>query len=142
MLRIIYRNTFMCSSKLKVKFQNSKFLLNTILQIALSKWTAGLIRPPWYLVLINSHSLFSWLKEDVSNMAIVDVKLVSGFSVNENALKQVGCGLVQWRSVTCTFGCCMHVCVHNFYRLTIINVSTSHYWWGNAKRYIIMNRMW
>jgi hypothetical protein len=39
--------------------------------------------------------LFSWLKEDVSNMAIVDVKLVSGFSVNENALKQVGCGLVQ-----------------------------------------------
>ncbi|CAB3986701.1 pregnancy zone -like, partial [Paramuricea clavata] len=29
-----------------------------------------------------------WLKENVSNMAIVDVKLVSGFSVNEKALQQ------------------------------------------------------
>ncbi|CAB3978842.1 alpha-2-macroglobulin-like isoform X1, partial [Paramuricea clavata] len=29
-----------------------------------------------------------WLKENVSNMAIVDVKLVSGFSVNEKTLQQ------------------------------------------------------
>ena len=34
-------------------------------------------------------SLSRWLKDDVSNMAIVDVKLVSGFTVNERALQEV-----------------------------------------------------
>ena len=30
-----------------------------------------------------------WLKEDVSNMAVVDVKLVTGFSVREESLEKV-----------------------------------------------------
>lgn len=34
-------------------------------------------------------TLRRWLKEGVSNMAIVDVKLVSGFTVNEELLKKV-----------------------------------------------------
>ena len=33
--------------------------------------------------------IYRWLKEDVSNMAIVDVKLVSGFTVNEESLENV-----------------------------------------------------
>ena len=30
-----------------------------------------------------------WLKEDVSNMAVVDVKLVTGFSVREESMEKV-----------------------------------------------------
>ncbi len=37
----------------------------------------------------NSCYAHRWLKEDVSNMAIVDVKLVSGFTVNEELLQEV-----------------------------------------------------
>ena len=38
---------------------------------------------------IYSFYLCRWLKTGVSNMAIVDVKLVSGFSVNEELLEEV-----------------------------------------------------
>ena len=34
-------------------------------------------------------SCFRWLKEGTSNMAVVDVKLVSGYQVDEDSLKKV-----------------------------------------------------
>ena len=36
---------------------------------------------PWFTL--------RWLKEDVSNMAVVDVKLLSGFTVREESLEIV-----------------------------------------------------
>ena len=42
-----------------------------------------------YIDLTISKKLLRWLEEDVSNMAIVDVKLVTGFSVREESLEEV-----------------------------------------------------
>ena len=46
---------------------------------------------PVYLVSGCFHilSCFRWLKEGTSNMAVVDVKLVSGYQVDEDSLKKV-----------------------------------------------------
>ena len=39
---------------------------------------------------------FRWLREDSSNMAVIDVKLVSGYQVDEESLDRVSYLLTAW----------------------------------------------
>lgn len=42
-----------------------------------------------FMSLLIVRSWFRWLREDSSNMAVIDVKLVSGYQVDEESLDRV-----------------------------------------------------